>query len=101
MKVEEEIKIVREIVENYLDLNAERAGIGHLILDSEAKQHIINIGTSVLCAEWKVGYPPGGFVQAIIDNDLTGTFARADHINRRAIYFYVMMLRNIDKPQTL
>ena len=44
MKVEEEIKIVREIVENYLDLNAERAGIGHLILDSEAKQHIINIG---------------------------------------------------------
>ena len=99
--MEEKIKAVREIVKNYLEINAERAGIGLLILNPESKDHIINIGTSILCARGNVGYPPEGFVQAVIDNDLSGTFARADHINREAVYFYVMMLRNIDRPQNI
>lgn len=101
MSVDKQISNVREIVKNYLEINAERAGIELLILNPESKDHIINIGTSVLCAQWDVGYPPGGFVQAVIDNDLSGTFARADHINREAVYFYVMMLRNIDRPQNI
>lgn len=31
----------------------------------------------------EMGLPPGGFVQAVITNNLTEAFGRADHINSR------------------
>lgn len=57
-------------------------------------EHITNIGVSILCTKWEVGYPGGGFVQAIVNNNLTETFGRADSINLKAIGFYVYLIYN-------
>lgn len=64
-------------------------------MDPDSRSHIAEIGTSVLCTKWKVDYPGGSFVQAIVDNDLRESLGRADHINADAIKFYVMLLHNI------
>jgi hypothetical protein len=60
----------------------------------EEREHVVNIGTSILCTKWGIGYPGGSFVQAIVNNDLMETFGRADHINLNAIRFYVSLLYN-------
>jgi hypothetical protein len=57
-------------------------------------EHIVNIGTSILCTKWGVGYPGGSFVQSIVDNNLMETFGRADHANLKAIGFYVYLIYN-------
>ena len=38
--------------------------------------------------------PPGGFLTAVLENDLAGAFGRADHINRHRIYDIVSFLYN-------
>jgi len=38
--------------------------------------------------------PPGGFMTALLENDLKETFARADEINREAVFAYVYWLYN-------
>ena len=38
--------------------------------------------------------PPGGFLRAVLANDLTGAFGRADHINVHRIRDYVDFLYN-------
>ena len=45
--------------------------------------------------KWGIGYPGGSFVQAVVDNDLTGAFSRADYINRNSLGFYCKLLYNI------
>jgi hypothetical protein len=40
------------------------------------------------------GVPPGHFMSALLSNDLKETFARADHINARAVGDYVKFLYN-------
>ena len=60
----------------------------------EEREHVVNIGTSILGTKWGIGYPGGSFVQAIVNNDLMETFGRADHINLNAIRFYVSLLYN-------
>lgn len=69
-----------------------------LCMDPESRDHIIQIGTSVLSTKWEVGYPGGSFVQAVVGNDLMGAFGRADEVNRQAIGFYVSLLYNLAKP---
>jgi hypothetical protein len=58
------------------------------------RAHVIECGLSILCTKWGLGYPGGSFVQAMVDNDLTQAFGRADHINVNAIRFYVSLLYN-------
>ncbi|CAB4159421.1 hypothetical protein UFOVP699_157 [uncultured Caudovirales phage] len=60
----------------------------------EANEHVVNIGFSILCTKWEVGYPGGGFVQAIVSNNLMEAFGRADSINLNAIGFYVYLIYN-------
>jgi len=43
--------------------------------------------------------PPGGFLTAVLNNDLAGAFARADHINRMHLYDIVRFLYN-EAPST-
>lgn len=38
--------------------------------------------------------PVGGFLQAVLSNDLSGAFARADHENQRAMWAIVSYLYN-------
>jgi hypothetical protein len=40
------------------------------------------------------GIPPGGFLTAVICNDLFGAFAKADHVNQRAMKDYVVFFYN-------
>lgn len=40
------------------------------------------------------GIPTGGFLDAVLSNDLRGSFARADIENREALYQIVMWLHN-------
>ena len=72
-----------------------------LFLRISQKEHIINIGTSILCTKWEVGYPGGSFAQSVVDNNLSEAFGRADDINIHCIRFYVMLMYNVGAPTTL
>lgn len=65
------------------------------ISDSGDMYHVVNIGTSILCTKWGIGYSGGSFVQSVVDNDLMGAFSRADHTNKNAIGFYCKLLYNV------
>lgn len=63
-------------------------------LTEEEMIHVINIGTSVLQTR-DGGIQGGSFVQAVVDNDLTRTYNRADSINRKVIPFYIILLNHV------
>ena len=60
----------------------------------DGREHVVNIGTSILGTKWGLGYPGGSFVQAVVDNNLMEAFGRADHINLNCIQFYVYLIYN-------
>ena len=88
-------EIIRQQVREFMERNHISAGITHLFINDEYREHIINCGTSILCTKYEIGYSGGSFVQAIVNNDLHGTFARADSINTEAIKFYCMLMYNV------
>jgi len=58
---------------------------------------VVSMGVSVLGTKFPEigpGYGGGGFVEALISNDLEGTFARADSTNRKYILFYLQLITN-------
>ena len=59
-------------------------------LTEEEMNHVINIGTSILQTR-DGGIQGGSFVQAVVDNDLSRTYNRADSINRKVIPFYIIL----------
>lgn len=64
---------------------------------SSEYQHIINIGISILETKYPEigpGYAGGGFVQAVVDNDLMVAIGRADHICANNIKFFCTLLYN-------
>ena len=63
--------------------------------------HIINIGVSILSYKWELETHPGSFVKAVVDNDLMGAFAKADHINQKVLKIYCKMLYNIPRPNDI
>jgi hypothetical protein len=58
--------------------------------------HIINIGTSILCTKWDIGPVGGGFVNAFLSNKLKETYNSADQVNKLAIPFYLQLVYNMD-----
>lgn len=86
---------IRDAVENYLDEHAVECNVGHLASSQDTRDHIIEIGTSILCTKWGVSYAGGSFAQAVVDNNLSESFGRADMINRKALYFYSVLLYNM------
>jgi hypothetical protein len=87
---------IRAHVDKSIDLYKDQCGIAfgmHAAVQS-SREHIVNIGTSVLCTKWEVGFPGGSFVQAVVNNDLHGALGRADNINQDCIKFYSMLLYN-------
>ena len=99
MNPEEQQEEVRKVVADYFDRYAIESLPMHLIVSEY--EHIIYIGTSILCTKWNVGYPGGDFAKAIVDNDLSAAFSRADHINQHCIRFYVMLMYNVGMPTSL
>jgi hypothetical protein len=100
MKVEDQIRIVRELVEDYFDNNAEYS-IKDKATRTCERAHIVAIGTSVLCTKWDIGYPGGSFVQAVVNNNLMQAVGSADSINIHALKFYVQLMYNNSMPEEL
>lgn len=99
MNPEQQQEIVRALVFDYFDKYAIQY-VPYTMMMFE-KEHIIDIGTSILCTKWKVGYPGGSFAKAIVDNNLSESFGRADDINVHCIRFYVMLMYNVGAPTSL
>ena len=59
-------------------------------LTTEEENHVISVGVSVLQTR-DGGIPGGSFVQAIVKNDLSGSYNRADSTNSRVIPFYIIL----------
>lgn len=95
------MKEVRELVENYFKEHSAGTIPVSTLLNDESKDHIINIGTSILCTKWGVGYPGGSFVQAVVNNNLMEAVGRADMINVHALKFYCQLMYNVGMPTDL
>lgn len=59
-------------------------------LTEEEMDHVKSVGVSVLQTR-DGGIPGGSFVQAVVQNDLSGSYNRADSTNRRVIPFYIAL----------
>ena len=59
-------------------------------LTEEEMNHVTSVGVSVLQTR-DGGIPGGSFVQAIVKNDLSGSYNRADSTNSRVIPFYITL----------
>ena len=98
MTREERVKIVRDIVKDYAIKNLYRYGMKE-ITNIEDHNHVIETGTSLLCAKWEIDLAPGGFVSAMIKNDLMATYNMADSVNVKVIQFYLMLMYNVGIPK--
>ncbi len=67
-----------------------------LMADPEALQHITNIGTSIVMNNWGINTQPGGFVKAVLDNNLEAAVGKADDVNRQLLPFYVTLKYNLE-----
>ena len=99
MNPEQQQEIVRTVVSDYFDKYAIQY-VPYMMMNIE-RDHIVDIGTSILCTKWEVGYPGGSFAKAVVDNDLSESFGRADDINIHCIRFYVMLMYNVGAPTIL
>lgn len=75
--------------------NIHDVGLYSATNSKENFEHVVDIGTSVLCAKWEIGYKPGGFVQSLIDNDLRRTYQKADKTNENCIGFYLRLIESV------
>ena len=90
---------VAQAVGEYIESNGVKYVEGILNMGQDEIEHIVRIGTSVMMNHWNLNrYEPGSFVKAVVEGDLDGAFARADHINTKAIRLYVMMKHNLSYP---
>lgn len=90
---------VAHAVGKYIESNGVKYVEGILNMGQDEIEHIVRIGTSVMMNRWNLNrYEPGSFVKAVVEGDLDGAFARADHINTKAIRLYVMMKHNLSYP---
>lgn len=87
---------IRAHVDQCIDQYKDQCGFRFTVhtMNPESREHIVNIGTSVLCTKWNVDYPGGSFVQAVVNNDLREALGRADIINEDCLKFYVMLMYN-------
>lgn len=99
MDATQQQEIVRAVVSDYFDKYAIQY-VPYTMMNIE-RDHIVDIGTSILCTKWNVGYPGGSFAQAVVNNDLAEAFGRADDINVHCIRFYVMLMYNVGAPTIL
>lgn len=99
MNVVNQIEIVKEVVTNYFAENAQWLNLSELSTDE--KSHIINIGTSILCTKWQVGYAGGGFVQSFVNNDLIGAIGRTDSTSYKGFKFFASLMYNVGAPSNL
>jgi hypothetical protein len=61
---------------------------------TNVSEHILDIMVSIMCTRDKSSYEGGGFVQAVINNDLYLALSRADIDCRNNIYLLTMCKAN-------
>ena len=93
-KVMKSYEEIESVVQEFLDTKLNQSPSKLSGLDVDVLNHIKNICISILQTKYEVGYPGGSFVQAIVNNDLIGSFGRADSINRKYIWLYAELLYN-------
>lgn len=91
----EKIQNIKNQVQAYFNKNASFYIPNFNYLTDSDKEHIVNIGTSIICTRLEIGFEGGSFVKSVVKNDLYGAFANADDININAIRFYLMMIHNM------
>ena len=80
----------------FLEQYWESTGVPFTIMrDQEAKEHVIRIGTAIMMNRFGFNTNPGSFVQAVLNNDLSGAFNRADSINQKCLRFYVTLIQTV------
>lgn len=99
MNVQDQISLVEKEVKKFYDQNANYCGLSSLTQDET--DHIIRIGTSILCTKWKIGYPGGGFVQNFVSNNLMGAIGAADSTTIKGFKFFGQIMYNIGMPSSL
>ena len=99
MDIQKQIETVRSMVASHYIQNAIYCGVSGL--NAEEQNHIIKIGTSILCTKWGVGYEGGSFVQSFVNNDLMGAIGRADSTSYKGFKFFASLTYNIGMPAEL
>lgn len=61
---------------------------------TNVSEHILDIMVSIMCTRDKSSYTGGGFVQAVVNNDLYQALSRADTDCRNNIYLLTMCKAN-------
>jgi hypothetical protein len=91
----EQTILIRGKVREYMEKFGQHYIQNFEFFSDEDQEHVVNIGTSIICTRLDIGFPGGSFVQSVVNNDLRGAFANADSVNAQCIRFYVMMMYNI------
>ena len=98
METYKKIQVVKGIVEQYVNDNISSV---QGVVTVEDINHIVNIGTSILCTKWNIGILGGGFVEAVVNNNLSQAVSRADGTNIKALRLYCQMMYNTSLPSEL
>jgi hypothetical protein len=61
---------------------------------TNVSEHILDVMVSIMCTRDKSSYAGGGFVQAVVDNNLYLALSRADMDCRKNIYLLTMCKAN-------
>jgi hypothetical protein len=95
-KTVEKTIYIRGKVREYLDQFGQHYIQNFEFFSDEDRDHVVSIGASIMCTRLDIGFPGGSFVQSVVDNNLSRTFANADSVNAQCIRFYVMMMYNLN-----
>lgn len=95
----EKYEIVKEIVTNYFHRTKFESNLQQLYANEVAQ--VIDMGTQILLAKWEIVPAYGSFIEAFTENKLKQTFDCADSVNRKAIYFYLLLTYNVGMPREL
>lgn len=92
---------VKSAVHQYYNRHANQFVFEFDRMDEDEREHIKQIACSIMNAKFGIGFEPGGFVKAVLDNNLTRVFANADQVNKRALNFYMLMIYNLGVDITI
>jgi hypothetical protein len=95
-----QIIIIEKLVEDYISKNKNMIPF-HIFTNEQSLRHVKEIGVSILCTKWKIGYEGGSFVRNFVNNKLSESFNTADYIIRDSMYFLNMLNINVPLPSEL
>lgn len=91
--------VYRKRITEHVINKLENFNISNFVATIDFK-HVVSIGVSIIETKYPEigpGYVGGGgFVNALIDNDLIASFSRADKINKKYLEFYCELLKGSD-----